>query len=121
MGGIAGELWRLVGGIDDVQGEVADEECAQRKTAVSERTTSSPAAVARPATAAGVGRPRSGTKDEKVVLDDEARCSDRVSRKRIIQADKRRDDGGRDSRRVKNRIPDQVVFYATMVPRSASS
>ena len=121
MGGIAGELWRLVGGIDDVQGEVADEECAQRKTAVSERTTSSPAAVARPATAAEVGRPRNGTKDEEVVLDDEARCSDRVSNKRI-QADKRRDDGSRDSRRVKNRILDQVVFYSTMqVPRSASS
>ena len=84
------------------------------------RTTSSPAAVARPATAAEVGRPRNGTKDEEVVLDDEARCSDRVSNKRI-QADKRRDDGSRDSRSVKNRIPDKVVFYSTMVPRSASS
>ena len=75
--------WSLVGGIDDVQGEAADKECAQRKTAVSEITTNSPAAVARPATAAEVGSPRGGNKDEEVVLDDEARCSDRVNSKKI--------------------------------------
>ena len=90
---VAGELI-LVGGIDDVQEKAVDEDCAQRKTTVSGRTTSSPAAVARPATAAEVCSPRSGTKDEKVVID-EVRCSDRVSSKRI-HADKRRVGVGRE-------------------------
>ena len=36
IGDVGCRLWRLVGGIDDVQGGVADKECAHRKTAVSE-------------------------------------------------------------------------------------
>ena len=60
--------WILVGGIDGVQGEAAGEERAHRKTTVSERTTKGPAAVARPATAAGVGSPRGGTKTRRLYL-----------------------------------------------------
>ena len=58
----------MIVGVDDVQKEAAGENVHRGRWVTSESTTGGPAAVARPATAAGIESPGGGTENESCTL-----------------------------------------------------